>query len=64
VLLVLLGENFEATAMYEAPRAAVLNALSAPGSKARNVRGALAVSKFKSIATLRWARLAAPPRGR
>lgn len=54
VLLVLRDENFEATAIYEAPRAAVLSALSEPGSKARNERGALAVSKFKSIAKLRW----------
>lgn len=54
VLLVLLDENFEAQEIYEAPREAVLKALSAPGSKARNERGALAVSKFKSISKLRW----------
>jgi hypothetical protein len=57
VLLVLLDENFEATAIYEAPRAAVLYALSAPGSGARSERGALAVSKFKSIAKMRWPRV-------
>ncbi len=56
VLLVLLDENFEALKIYEAERAAVLEALAAPGSKARNERGTLAVSKFKSIATLRWKR--------
>lgn len=56
VLMVLLDENFEAKEIYEADRAGVLNALSAPGSKARNERGALAVSKFKSIAKLRWRR--------
>jgi hypothetical protein len=56
VLLVLLDENFEAKEIYEAQRAEVLKALSAPGSKARNERGALAVSKFKSIAKLRWSR--------
>ena len=56
VLLVLLDENFEAMEIYEAERVDVLAALSAPGSKARNERGALAVSKFKSIATLRWRR--------
>jgi hypothetical protein len=56
VLLVLLDGNFEATAIYEAEREPVLQALSAPGSKARNERGALAVSKFKSIAKLRWKR--------
>jgi hypothetical protein len=54
VLLVLLDENFEATAIYEAKRAAVLQALSAPGSRARNERGQLAVSKFKAIGKLRW----------
>ncbi len=54
VLLVLLDENFDATAIYEAPRAAVLEALAAPGSLARNERGALAVSKFKAIGKLRW----------
>lgn len=54
VLLVLLDEDFEALEIYEAPRAAILKALSAPGSKARNERGALAVRKFKSIAKLRW----------
>jgi len=56
VLLVLLDENFEALEIYEASRAAILKALSEPGSKARNERGALAVSKFKSIAKLRWRR--------
>lgn len=55
VLLVLLNENFEATAIYEAPRGNVLEALSAPGSVARNERGALAISKFKAIGKLRWA---------
>jgi hypothetical protein len=54
--LVLLDENFEAREIYEAERADVLKALAEPGSKARNERGALAVSKFKSIATLRWRR--------
>jgi hypothetical protein len=56
VLLVLLDENFEATEIYEAQRAAVLAALSAPGSKARNERGALSLSKFKAIGKLRWRR--------
>jgi len=56
VLMVLLDGNFDALEIYEAWRADVLAALSAPGSKARNERGALAVSKFKSIAKLRWRR--------
>jgi hypothetical protein len=54
VLLVLLDENFEPTAIYEADRHAVEAALVAPGSRARNERGALAVSKFKSIGRRIW----------
>ncbi len=54
VLLVLLNEDFEAIAIYEAERAAVEAALRAPGSKARNERGALAVTKFKSIGRRVW----------
>jgi len=56
VLLVLLDENFNATAIYEADREDVLRILAEPGSKSRNERGALGVSKFKSIARLRWQR--------
>jgi hypothetical protein len=54
VVLVLLDEGFEATAIYEANRPAVEAALLAPGSKARNQRGALAVSKFKAIGRKVW----------
>jgi len=54
VLLVLLDENFDATVIYEADRATVVEALTAPGSRARNERGALAISKFKSIAEQIW----------
>jgi hypothetical protein len=61
VLMVLLDQNFDAIEIYEAERTAVVAALTAPGSKARNERGALAVSKFKSIGRLRWRRSAAEP---
>jgi len=54
VLLVLLDENYEATVIYEATREAVMDALVKPGSKARNERGALSISKFKSIGHVRW----------
>ena len=54
VLMVLLNEKFEATEIWEAKRSAVLAALAEPGSKARNERGALGVSKFKSIGNRRW----------
>ena len=56
VLMVLLDENFDATEIYEAERSVVLAALSAPGSRARNERGALGVRKFKTIGKLRWAK--------
>ena len=56
VLMVLLDQNFDAFEIYEAERAAVLAVLTAPGSKARNERGAMAVSKFRSIGKLRWRR--------
>lgn len=58
VLLVLLDENFDATEIHEANRRAVVAALSAPGSKARNERGALGVNKFKAIGKLLWRRRA------
>lgn len=54
VILVLLNENFDATEMYEASRLAVIEALTAPGSKSRNERGALGVGKFKSIGRRIW----------
>lgn len=53
-LLVLLDEQFEATAIYEASRAKIRTALTAPGSKARNERGQLAVSKFVAIGGKVW----------
>lgn len=56
VLMVLLDSEFNATEIWEADRAVVLDALAAPGSKARNERGALAVAKLKSIGHLRWSR--------
>jgi hypothetical protein len=59
VLLVLLDQNFESFAIYEAERDPVIAALTAPGSRARNERGAMAVSKFKAIGKVRWRRPAA-----
>lgn len=54
VVLVLLNEDFELRGVYEASRKDVEAALNAPGSKARNERGALSVSKFKSISKCVW----------
>ena len=56
VLLVLLDSDFNAFAMYEASREAVVTALTKPGSKARNERGALAISQFMAISSPRWMR--------
>ena len=53
-LLVLLDEDFEVNAIYRASKARVRAALTAPGSRARNERGALSISKFKSIGRLVW----------
>jgi hypothetical protein len=55
-LLVLLDKSYDATAIYEARRAAIEVALKAPGSKARNERGALSVSKFISIGKMVWSK--------
>ena len=54
VLLVLLDQNFNATAIYEAERAAVIDALTLPGSRSRNERGAMGIPKFRQIGRLRW----------
>jgi len=54
VALVLLGPDFEAREIWEAERDAIEQALTEPGSKARNERGALSVNKFKAIGRLRW----------
>ncbi len=54
VLLVLLDERFEPMEIWQAGRRAVTTAIKAPGSKARNERGALAVSRFKSIGRRVW----------
>jgi len=56
VLMVLLDANFDAIEIYEADRNAVLATLTAPGSKSRNERGAMGVSKFKAIGRPRWRR--------
>jgi hypothetical protein len=48
-MLVLLDETFTTTAIYEADRTALEEALTTPGSRARNERGQLSVSKFKSV---------------
>ena len=54
VLLVLLDDHLETTAIYEADLASVREALERPGSRARNDRGALSVAKFKAIGWKVW----------
>lgn len=50
VLLVLLDKtSFETIEIWRAERNAVSKRLSAPGSKARNERGQMGISQFKSI---------------
>lgn len=56
LLMVKLDGAMEAVEIWEASRAAVIAALDAPGSKARNERGALSMSKVRSIGRLRWDR--------
>ena len=56
VVLVLMDEFFEPLAIYEADRKSIEEALVKPGSKARNERGTLSVTKFISIAAEVWSK--------
>ncbi len=56
VALVLLDQRYDTVEIWEAPRAKVEARIRAPGSKARNERGSLGISQFKSIAERVWAR--------
>ena len=55
VLMVLMDQALQALEIWQAERDVVVAALDAPGSKARNQRGALSVSKFRQIGTRIWA---------
>ena len=52
-----MDENLEVQSMYEAATPEIEKALLAPGSKARNEHGALAVTKFKAIGHEVWNRI-------
>lgn len=54
VMLILLDDKFEPSAIYEAERTSLEAAVKKPGSKARNERGALAITKFISISRQIW----------
>lgn len=56
VMLILMDSDFEPLEIYEAKRPDIERELTRPGSKARNLRGSLGVSKFKSIALLVWSK--------
>lgn len=56
VMLVLLDQNFDAAEIWEATRPRVEKLLQAPGSKARNERGAPSVRQFINIAKCVWRR--------
>ena len=54
VMLILLDKYYKPKAIYEAGRRPIEIALKMPGSKARNERGALSVSKFIALSKLVW----------
>lgn len=56
-LLVILDERLDPVQILEAPRRAVRRALLAPGSKSRNERGQLPLSKFRRISRVVWPRV-------
>jgi hypothetical protein len=60
VLLVALDENFNASHIYEAERADVIDALTRPGSRSRNERGAMSIALFKRIGRKVWERSTRP----
>ncbi len=55
VLLVLLDEEYEASEIYEADRATILEAMDESGGN-RGKRGAMSVARFRNIARLVWQR--------
>lgn len=54
VLLILMNMRFKPMEIWEASRGKLKTVLEAPGSKARNERRALSVSKFKKIGKCIW----------
>lgn len=56
VVLVMLDAEYQPWVIWEAQRTVVLDALAAPGSRSRNERGALSISKFRSLADEVWRR--------
>ncbi len=54
VMLVLMRGDYEVYEIWEAGRQDVIDRLTAPGSIARNERGQMGVSQFRSIADRVW----------
>jgi len=54
VVLVVMDSRFEPLGLYEATRRKIRQELLKPGSKARNERGQLTISKFKAIGKPIW----------
>ena len=54
VVLVIMDYRFEPLGLYEASRRKIAEALLKPGSKARNDRGQLSISKFRAIGKSVW----------
>jgi hypothetical protein len=54
VLLVLLNDEYEVQAIWEAERVVTLELLARPGSRARSERGQLGVRQLIKVGTLRW----------
>lgn len=53
-ILILIDEMYEPLSIYKADRNVIEEELNRPGSKARNKKRSLPVSKFKSIGELVW----------
>ncbi len=60
LILVVMDENFEPDAIYEAPRARILEALEEAPQSGRHRRGAMSVARFRKLADRVWAREAGP----
>jgi len=54
VVLVLMNEEHQTYAIYEAERETILSALNDACPSSRNKRGAMSVAKFKMISNLVW----------
>lgn len=56
VLLVIMDENYETDAIYEADRRTLLDTLDEQKESNRNKRGVMSVARFRNIAQLVWNR--------